>query len=104
MKHLTTAKPGPTPIPPELGVSLLQASKAWIDAKIADGTIDVTYLFFGGGGLSIGNADSHEEILADLLEYPLYPFFVWEVVPLLDYEESLDKYITFNERLASLMD
>ena len=46
MKYLVIAKTGTTPIPPDQGEKLLQASKAWIEAKIADGSIDVSYNFF----------------------------------------------------------
>lgn len=102
MKFLITAKPGPTPIPPERAIDLLQASIDWLKAKIADGTIDCVYNFFGGGGFSIGNGDSHEEVLGNMLEYPLYPFFVWEVIPILDMSESLEKYIAFYQKLASM--
>ena len=102
MKYLTIAKPGPIPIPPDQGEKLLQASKAWIEAKLADGSIDVTYNFFGGGGFAIGNADSHEAVLADLLEYPLYPFFVWEVKPILDFDKSLQQFIAFYQKMGSM--
>ena len=102
MKYLTTAKPGLTPIPPDQALNLLQASKAWIDAKIADGSLDCTYNFFGGGGFAIGNGDSHEAILNDLLDYPMYPFFTWEVVPLLDYEQSFEQYMNFYKKITGM--
>jgi len=102
MKFLIIAKPGTTPIPPDQGVKILQAGKAWIEAKLADGSIDVTYNFFGGGGFAISNSDSHEEVLKNLLSYPMYPFFVWEVKPILDFEESLTQYIAFYQKLGSM--
>lgn len=101
MKYLTIGKPGTMPIPPDQGAVLLQAGKDWIKAKLADGTLDCVYNFFGGGGIAIGNAESHEDVLRDLLEYPLYPFFTWEVKPLLDMDGSLNQYIEFYKRLAS---
>jgi muconolactone delta-isomerase len=93
MKYLTVAKPGPTPIPRERGVELLQAAKEWIITKLADGSLDCVYNFFGGGGFAIGNADSHEALLAVLLSYPMYPFFDWEVEPILEFSQSIDQYI-----------
>ena len=102
MKYLVIAKTGTTPIPPDQGEKLLQASKAWIEAKIADGSIDVSYNFFGGGGFAISNSDSHEEVLENLLSYPMYPFFVWEVKPILDFEESINQYIAFYRKLGSM--
>ena len=102
MKYLTIAKPGPTPIPRERGAEILQAAKEWLIVKLADGSLDCVYNFFGGGGFAIGNADSHEALLTDLLSYPLYPFFVWEVEPLLEFSQSLDQYIEYNKKLASM--
>ena len=102
MKYLIIAKPGTTQIPIEQGAVLLQAGLSWIKAKLADGTLDSTYNVIGGGGIAISNADSAEQILANLLEYPLYPFFTWEVTPLLDLDSSLNKYIEYYKRLASM--
>lgn len=102
MKYLIIAKPGTTQIPIEQGAVLLQAGLSWIKAKLADGTLDSTYNVIGGGGIAISNADSAEQILANLLEYPLYPFFTWEVTPLLDMDSSLNKYIEYYKRLASM--
>jgi len=101
MKYLITAKPGTTPIPMEQGAVFLQAGLDWINSKLADGTLDAAYNIIGGGGTGIGNAESHEEILGFLLEYPLYPFFSWEVTPLLDLDESIKKYIAFYEGVGS---
>ena len=101
MKYLITAKPGTTPIPMEQGAVLLQAGGEWLNAKLADGTLDATFNIIGGGGIGIGNAETHEELLGLLLEYPLYPFFSWEITPLLDLDESLKKYIAFYEGMGS---
>ena len=101
MKYLITAKPGTTHIPREQGAVLLQAALEWSKAKLADGTLDFVYNLFGGGGMGIGNAETHEEILALLLEYPLYPFFSWEITPLLDLEDSVKQYIESYKRMES---
>jgi len=101
MKYLITAKPGTTPIPREQGAVLLQAGLDWLNARLADGTLDNAYNIIGGGGTGIGNAETHEELLGFLLEYPLYPFFSWEITPLLDLDESLKGYIALYKRLGS---
>jgi hypothetical protein len=100
MKYLITGLPGSNPTPVEHGAALLQAGKAWIKEKIADGSIDCHYSFFGGGGIAIGNAASHQELLAVILAYPLYPFFEWDVQPLLEFEEAYDRYIGFYQQIA----
>jgi hypothetical protein len=101
MKYLIRANPGITPIPREQGAVLMQAGLEWLKVKLADGTLDAAYNIMGGGGAGIGNAETHEEILRLLLEYPLYPFFSWEITPLLDLEESLKQYTAFYERMGS---
>ena len=100
MKYLITGLPGSNPLPVEQGAALLQAGKAWIKERIADGSLDCHYSFFGGGGIAIGNATSHEELLADILAYPLYPFFEWDVQPLLEFEEAYENYIEFYHQIA----
>jgi hypothetical protein len=62
--------------------------------------IDCSYNLFGGGGLAIVNASSHEPVMEALLDFPLYPFFDWEVTPLLDFEVSYQRYIEYYQRIA----
>lgn len=100
MKYLIVAKPGTTPIPQDQGAELLQAGLDYINAKLAEGGLDSAFNIMGGGGLGISNANTHEEVLSQLLEYPLYPFFSWEITPLLDMEESLKQYIAFYKAIS----
>lgn len=102
MKYLIVAKPGTIPIPIDTGANMLQGGAAWIKGKLADGSLDCVYNVFGGGGIAIGNAETTERMLADLLEYPLYPFFTWEVTPLMEFESSLNEYIKYYQRLSSM--
>ncbi len=88
MKYLVTALPGITPVPPEQAAELYQAASEWIQAGLADGRFDCVYVFADGGGISIGNAESHEEVFGTLVSYPLYPFFRWEVKPLCDWSDT----------------
>lgn len=101
MKYLVTSQLGARPIPRELGVRLYQAAKEWLKARLAEGKLDCTYIFPDlSGGLAIANADSHEEVLDDLLDYPLYPFFDWEVTPVCDWSHSFDKLIEYFQKVA----
>jgi muconolactone delta-isomerase len=100
MKFLVTGLPGTTSMPAEQGADLLQASLVWLKEKLALGILDSTYNLFGGGGIGIANAASHEEVLLLLLSYPLYPYFTWEVKPLLDFEASYEAYINFYQQLS----
>ena len=100
MKYLSSGRPGAVPIPPEQAVGIYQAAKEWMNARLAEGTVDCHYVFPDRGGFVIGNADSHEEILDRLMEYPLYPFLDWEVRPLCDWSHAYDKAIEFFQKLA----
>jgi hypothetical protein len=86
MKYLTMATPLPIPIPPEL----FQAARDWTAVRMEDGTFDCVYMFLGGGGVSIGNAASHEEVYEGLLSYPLYTFFEWAIEPLVGWEQGYE--------------
>jgi len=84
MKYLVMATPQPIPIPPEL----FQPARDWIGERIGDQRFECVYLFPGGGGVAIRNAESHEELYDELLAYPLYGFFDWAVEPLVDWEHG----------------
>ena len=88
MKFLIMATPLPIPIPPEQGAELYQAASDWIAARVGDGRIDCTYIFIAGGGFAITNAETHEQVFDELLSYPLYRFFGWEVEPLCEWEHT----------------
>ena len=101
MKYLITGKRNVVPIPREHGADLFQGAKAWTDARLADGRLESQYVFAGlGGGFAIRSADSHDQVLDDMLDYPLYPFFDWQVHALCDHGHSYDKLAEYFKRLA----
>lgn len=87
MKYFVSATPGPMPPPPEL----LDASIAWLEAKVDDGTFDCIFGYMEGGGFSVLNADSHHDVLELMLDYPLFGLVTWEVRPLLQFKEGIDE-------------
>lgn len=104
MKFLVMGRVGAAPIPPQQGAAIMQAAKEWMNAAIAEGRADCQYIVAGGqAGFTISNADSHEELMAQLLSYPLYPFLTWEVTPLCDWTQTYDQFIEFWKKLASQM-
>ena len=84
MKYLVMATPLPIPIPPEL----FEEARHWIGERIADRRFDCVYMFLGGGGVAVRNAESHEEVYSELLAYPLYGFFEWTIEPLVGWEHA----------------
>ena len=97
MKYLVTVKPGPMPPPPEL----VRQAQEWIDAKVNDGTFEAVYAFPQGGGCSIGNNDSTEQLMEQLMEYPLSPFVEYEVQPLVERKAAFERFIPFVERMSA---
>jgi len=100
VKFLVIARPGATTIKIKHGVRLFQAAKEWANARLADGTIDCHYGFSDLGGFSIANFDSHEAVQDMILDYPLYPFFSWEVKALCDANHSYDKNAEYFKKLG----
>ena len=93
MKFLIMVLPIPLPVPPEKGAELYQAAEEWIAERLEDGRMDCAYVFADGGGLAISNAETHEQVFDELISYPLYPFFRWEVRLLCDLAHSFGTII-----------
>ena len=101
MKYLVIATPRPVPVPPEQAISLYKATIAWIDEREKNGMIDANYIFIGGGGFAITNVDSQEKGYDELLSYPLYPFFEWDVKPLVDWKHAFNSAIELYKKMGT---
>jgi hypothetical protein len=94
MKYMVVGTRNLAPMDPATAAGAFQAAKQWMEAGLADGTHDLHYMHIETGtGFTITNADSHEEIMDQILDYPPYPFFDWEVIPLVDWSHAYDKLI-----------
>ena len=103
MKYFVIGTRNLAPMDPKMGIGLFQAAKQWINAQLADGTMDLHYVHIDtGAGFAISNADSHEELYTMILEYPLYPFFDWEVIALVDWSHAYDKNIELFQKIAAM--
>jgi hypothetical protein len=101
MKYLVVANPNHVPVPPEQALGLYKATSAWIDERIKNGRIDVNYTFLGGGGLAIANVETQEQAFAELLSYPLYAFFDWEVKPLVGWQQAFNILIELYTKMGA---
>lgn len=97
MKYLVTAKPGPMPPP----VELLRQAQEWLQAKLDDGSFEAVYGYPQGGGCSIGENDSVEQLMEQLLDYPLAPFVEFDVQPLVELEAAFERVIPFVEKASA---
>ncbi len=102
MKFVLTTTPRGN-LPPQLAEPLFQATKQWLADKKTDGTIDITHGFPEGGGLSIANANSHEDLMNTIRGFPLFPFVEWDIRPLVEINESLDSAAGVFRKMAAQM-
>ena len=53
-------------LPPERAGAIFQAGKDWLNARVADGTLDFVHGFPAGGGVAIASAESHEAFMEQI--------------------------------------
>lgn len=88
MKYLVTAKPGPMPPP----IEVLRGAQEWFQAKLDDGSFEVVYGYPQGGGCSIGENESVEELMEQLL---------FDVQPPAGLNAAFDRFIPFVEKASA---
>lgn len=100
MKYPIIGQTGAAPIPPEFGAGLYQAATAWMNERLAAGKHDCSYEYAElSGGFAVGKTDSHEEIMDELLSYPLFPLMNWEVTPLCDWTHAYKKLTEYFQQV-----
>ena len=97
MKYLVIAKPGPMPPP----VDAVRAAQEWLQARLDEGEFECVYAYPEGGGFSIGENDSPEQLMERLMDYPLSPFVSYEVHSLVDFDAAFDRFIPFVEKMSA---
>ena len=98
MKFLVIGKPRATGAP--LSSKTAQAQKDYINALLANGSLDYMYAFVGGGAFGILNADSPEQVQQQLTESPVFFSTELEVHPLTDYNKTVDGLIEVLKKLG----
>jgi muconolactone delta-isomerase len=101
MKYIVIGKRNQVPLEPKMAVGLVQAAKEYNQAGLAAGTNDLSYMFAdGSGGFTIANADSHEEVMDGLMDFPMFVFLDWEVKPLVDSSHTYDKLTELFQKMG----
>ena len=78
----------------------LKRTRDWVNAKLADGTLDCAYSFPAGGGFFIFNADSHEDLMQKIIDFPLRPLTELEIQPICDFNKATDMVVDSIKDLA----
>jgi hypothetical protein len=76
---------------------MIRTHKEYVLSKVKDKSIDCTYAFLGGGGCSIVNADSAEQLNEQIFASPLALFYEYEI-------RALSDYASFMEGVARAME
>jgi muconolactone delta-isomerase len=91
MKFLVVALPK-HPVPPEMGMQLIDATVAWVNQYAGSGKVQETWSFAGtGGGGGILDVDSADELDAIMSGFPFGPFSDIQIYALADLHESLQR-------------
>jgi hypothetical protein len=69
---------------------MIRAHKEVVQNAVKRGEADCTYAFLGGGGFSIQNANSAEDLNQRLMGSPLALFYEFDVRALTDYGKFMD--------------
>jgi hypothetical protein len=93
MKFLILTKPRIGAPPLQNPLATYQAAKAYYDAAMAKGQLDCVWQRVTGGGVTIANANSAEELFEGLHTYPLYGLFEWQVEPLVDFAYAFNEIV-----------
>ena len=89
-------------LPLDRVLEILKASKEWHKQKMEDGTMDCFYNVLEGGGFAIQNHDSPEDAYNSLFDYPGYVLYDWEIKPLVDNSQIIDRQIARIEKALEL--
>ena len=87
--------------PPQDPIALFKACKEHLNARLADGTLDCVYVTPDGGGMSIVNVESNEELWEKTEAFPASPYLKHEFYPLLDHNYFYDKLVERLQEMAS---
>ena len=99
MKYLVITEPRGN-LPPDIAARLFAQAQEWLRAKSSDGTLDFVHGFPAGGGVSVSNADSHEQLMEDIRAFPLFPFVSWDIRPLVNIDASFESAAEMFRKMA----
>lgn len=71
-----------------------------LDERLTAGKHDCSYEYAEfGGGFAVGNAESDEEIMDELLSYRLFPLMNWEFTPLCHWTHAYKKLTEYFQQV-----
>ena len=87
MKYIARGKQVIHPEGYECKVDFLRKSQRWIAKKTSEGVLEGAYSYPSGQGFLIFNVSSHEELMSELISFPMFCLSEFETTPLCDFED-----------------
>ena len=100
MKYYATGKQIVYPPDYNTKVMFLRKSEEWIKQKTAEGILESAYSFAAGGGFLIFNVPSHEELIKQLIDFPMYCLSEFKVEPLVTFSDNAEIIINEFKKLG----
>ncbi|APV43685.1 Muconolactone delta-isomerase [Dehalogenimonas formicexedens] len=100
MKYYATGKQIVYPEDYNTKVMFLRKSEEWIRQKQSEGILESAYSFAAGGGFLIFNVSSHEELIKNLIDFPMYCLSEFKVEPLVTFTENAELIIEEFKKLG----
>ena len=91
---ITESRIGKSVPKPDHPQATFKAAHEWNAARLKEGSFDCVYGFSDGrGGITIVNANSHEDLLLLIRSSPMYRFMDYEIRPLCDLQVLWEQQI-----------
>ncbi|XUX00918.1 MAG: radical SAM protein [Dehalogenimonas sp.] len=100
MKYYATGKQAVYPPDYNTKVMFLRKSEEWIKQKKAEGILESAYSFAAGGGFLIFDVPSHEELIKNLIDFPMYCLSEFKVEPMVTFSENAELIINEFKKLG----
>lgn len=88
------------PHPPDPG-KLYESVRAWVQARLEDGTLDCAYYMVHEKGMCIMNAGSHEDLMRQVRDWPAALYSDFTIYPLADFRSAMQDRIARFQQLQS---
>ena len=104
LKYIASGKQTIYPDDYKTKVAFLRNSQKWLKAKMAEGIVECAYSYTAGGGFIIFNVASHEELVTQLIDFPLFPLCEFNVDPIIEFNKNSDIVIEEFKKLGVYKD
>jgi hypothetical protein len=88
MKYLVVSRRSTPAAEHQSQIRFLETANNWVNNRMKDGTVEAAYSFATGGGFFIINAESNEELMQILVDFPLRPLAELDIDPITEFTKA----------------